>query len=458
MLRVAGVRSDNPRPVARLPQRVLLGYGIGSLGTGIYSSTPSVLLLFFMTDTLGIPASLAALGVFLPKLWDMIADPIVGDLSDRTRSSLGRRRPWLLAGSVLMLASYVFLFTVPQFANPFSSFLYVTVLFTISATAYALFAVPYTAMAAEMSDSSDERVRIMAYRMTLALIGILAGSALAPMLVAALGGGRGGYAGMSVIIGALAAGAMLVAFFATRKVQLQERPVTHLPLREQVRLVLGNRQFLCLVLVYLVQLLALGAMTAATPYFAVHVLGQDEAMIGAMFLVLMGSAALSMSAWTCMARRVGKKRAYVGATVLYAVANASLLFIDASTPVVQLYIALALMGVAFGAQQLLPFAMLTDVIQVDAERSGLRREGIMSGLWVASEKAGLALGPLVAGLTLDIAGFVESVGAGVAQPASALQGIRVAYGLVPPAVVLCSLLLLRHYRSEGESRPGSATT
>jgi Na+/melibiose symporter-like transporter len=357
-----------------------------------------------------------------------------------------------------MFASYVFLFTVPRFASPFSSFLYVTTLFAISATAYALFAVPYTAMAAEMSDSSDERVRIMAYRMTLVLVGILAGSAFAPMLVAALGGGRSGYAGMSLIIGSMAAGAMLVAFFATRHVQLHENPVAHLPLREQVRLVLGNRQFLCLVAVYLVQLLALGAMTAATPYFAVHVLGRDEGMIGAMFLVLMGSAAVSMPAWASIARRIGKKRAYVGATLLYAVANASLFLVGPATEPAWLYVALALMGMGFGAQQLLPFAMLTDVIQVDAERSGLRREGIMSGLWVASEKAGLALGPLVAGLTLDIAGFVESTGAGTVQPAGALQGIRMAYALVPPVVVVCSLLLLRRYRSEGEPQLRPATT
>ena len=272
----------------RLSRRVLLGYGIGSLGTGIYSSTPGVLLLFFMTDTLGIPASLAALGVSLPKFWDMIADPIVGGLSDRTRSRWGRRRPWLLGGSLLMLFSYIFLFTVPRFESTWASLVYVTGMFAVSATAYAIFAVPYTAMAAEMSDSSTERVRIMAYRMTLVLLGILAGSALAPMLVATLGGGRHGYAAMSIVVGSMAAGAMLLSFFSTRHVRLHEQPVLHVTWREQMRLVLRNRQFLCLLGVYLVQLLALGTMTAATPYFAVHVLGQDEGLIGRIFLVLMG--------------------------------------------------------------------------------------------------------------------------------------------------------------------------
>jgi glycoside/pentoside/hexuronide:cation symporter, GPH family len=434
----------------RLSRRVLLGYGIGSLGTGIYSSTPGVLLLFFMTDTLGIPASLAALGVSLPKFWDMIADPIVGGLSDRTRSRWGRRRPWLLGGSLLMFFSYVFLFTVPRFESTWASLVYVTGMFAVSATAYAIFAVPYTAMAAEMSDSSTERVRIMAYRMTLVLLGILAGSALAPMLVATLGGGRQGYAAMSIVVGSTAAGAMLLSFFSTRHVRLHEQPVMHVTWREQMRLVLRNRQFLCLLSVYLVQLLALGTMTAATPYFAVHVLGQDEGLIGRMFLVLMGVGVVSMPFWSAMARRYGKQRAYVAASLLYASASLWLLAVKPGDAPVALFAPLAFMGLAFGAQQLLPFAMLTDVINADAAACGVRREGLLSGLWVASEKAGLALGPLLAGLTLDITGFVESTGVAIAQPAVAQFGIRVAYAVIPAIVIMLSLGLLRRYRSEGE--------
>jgi Na+/melibiose symporter-like transporter len=117
-----------------------------------------------------------------------------------------------------------------------------------------------------------------------------------------------------------------------------------------------------------------------------------------------------------------------------------------------LYLPLACMGFAFGAQQMLPFAMLTDVINDDAVASGVRREGLLSGLWVASEKAGLALGPLVAGLTLDVSGFIESHGQVVAQSSSAQLGIRLAYCTIPSIVMLASLLLLRQYRPASQSR------
>ncbi|HEX4242957.1 MAG TPA: MFS transporter [Steroidobacteraceae bacterium] len=118
-----------PLGEAPLRRSTLLGFGLGSIGTGIFSTTPGVLLLYFLTETLRVPAAAAGLAVFLPKAWDVIADPIMGFISDRTRSRFGRRRPYLLAGAIGMSVSYVFLFTVPAFHRPMQSFWYVVCVF-----------------------------------------------------------------------------------------------------------------------------------------------------------------------------------------------------------------------------------------------------------------------------------------------------------------------------------------
>jgi Na+/melibiose symporter-like transporter len=266
-------------------------------------------------------------------------------------------------------------------------------MFALSATAYAIFAVPYTAMAAEMSDSSQERVRIMAYRMTLVMLGILAGSSLAPMLVGALGGGRHGYAGMSIMIGSVAAGAMLLAFFSTRGVQLLQLPVRHVTWREQARLVLRNRQFLCLLSVYLVQLLALGTMTAAAPYFAVHVLGQDERLIGRIFLVLLGVAVVSMPFWSAMARRHGKKRAYFAASLLYAAASLCCLLCGRWQPIVALR-ADCLYGARFRRPATAAICNADRRDQRGQQRLGSTSRGLAVGPLGGERKSGLAIGPL----------------------------------------------------------------
>ncbi len=91
----------------------MVTYSLGSLGTGIISSVPSLLLLYFMTDVLGIPAGLAGVGIFVPRIWDMIFDPIMGTLSDRTRSKWGRRRPYLFFGSILSGLGFIILFSPP---------------------------------------------------------------------------------------------------------------------------------------------------------------------------------------------------------------------------------------------------------------------------------------------------------------------------------------------------------
>jgi Na+/melibiose symporter-like transporter len=105
---------------------------------------------------------------------------------------------------------------------------------------------------------------------------------------------------------------------------------------------------------------------------------------------------------------------------------------------------------------MLPFAMLTDVINVDAEACGIRREGLLSGLWVASEKAGLALGPLMTGVVLDLSGFVASHGQSVPQSTSAQLGIRIAYCVIPAIVMLFSLVLLRGFRLQVAPSSGRA--
>ena len=436
-----------PAPLSR---RRLLGFGLGSLGTGIFSTTPGVLLLYFLTDTLGVPAALAGLAVFLPKAWDVIADPIMGFISDRTRSRYGRRRPYLLAGAVGMAITYVFLFTVPVFASPIASFWYVMILFALSATAYTVFAIPYVSMPAEMSADSNERTRIMAYRMSFAMAGAIIGSAGAPGLVHAFGGGREGYSGMSIVVGVVCAAAMLSAFLATRHVPLSESIVVDGGLGQQLAHTLRNRNFRALALVYIVQIVGIGTLIAAAPYYASRILYDGEGLVSKMLLIMMGVATLSISVWNSLALRYGKKPSYYLAIALLISSTTGMWFLSPSTPIGYLYALLAVTGLGFGAQQVLPFAMLTDVIHADPAGAG--REGVTTGFWVAGEKFGLALGPLLAGIILQAGGFREGLSSAVAQPHSAVIAIRMTFSLVPAALLMASVWLLTRYRLPQEGR------
>jgi GPH family glycoside/pentoside/hexuronide:cation symporter len=147
-----------------------------------------------------------------------------------------------------------------------------------------------------------------------------------------------------------------------------------------------------------------------------------------------------------MALRYGKKPSYYLAIALLVASTAGLWWLPAAPSVVPLYALLAVVGLGFGAQQVLPFAMLTDVIHADPAGSG--REGVTTGFWVAGEKLGLALGPLMAGLILQAGGFRQGSSLVDPQPPGAVIGIRLAFSLVPAALLLVSALLLIRFRIE----------
>ena len=135
-----------------LPRSVRIGYGSGSVATGAFGTVPGLMLLPYLTDSLGIAALVAGFIVFLPKAWDVILNPIAGRISDRTVDPRGPRRPWLLRGGITLAFMFALLFAAPEMGKVAEA-AWVLVFFVGCATAYAFFQVPYVAMPAEMTDS-----------------------------------------------------------------------------------------------------------------------------------------------------------------------------------------------------------------------------------------------------------------------------------------------------------------
>jgi Na+/melibiose symporter-like transporter len=416
------------------------------VGTGLFSSVTGVLLLFFMTDTLGVAAATAGLVLFIPKFWDVVFDPLVGIASDRTHSRWGRRQPYLLVGGTLTALAFFALFSGPDLGSAQTRALWVGVIFFVGMSAYALFAVPYAAMPAEMSDDPNERTVIMSWRMGFVLLGTIAGAVAGPMMVQAGGGGREGYSTMGAALAVLIALAMLTTAFSASRFPIRPASAHAMPAREQLRLALANRPYFVLLLAYVLLLAGNGAMAAAAPYFCVHVLGGKPDSVGLVFGCLLLAAIAAMPLWVAAARRFGKPGCAIAAALVFGAALALMAVIDRNSPPQLFYALCAVAGVGFAGTQLLPFSMLTDVIERDAQRSGLRREGSFTGLFIAGEKAGLALGPLITAAVLSVSGFLPSADGAAVQPASALVGAALAFSIVPAAFVVAGAWVLRRYQ------------
>jgi Na+/melibiose symporter-like transporter len=171
----------------------------------------------------------------------------------------------------------------------------------------------------------------------------------------------------------------------------------------------------------------------------------DESAVTFLFVALIAPAVLCAPVWQQVARRLGKERGFAIASVLFAVAAASLVGM-LWAPGAWVYAPVALAGAAYAGMQSLPMAMLPDVISHDARRHGEGRAGSFGGIWTAGETAGMALGATLLTIALAVTGYVESAGSTVVeQPAAAVVGIVVSFSLLPAALVLLSLVPIGRY-------------
>ncbi len=460
-------------PAARLPLSLCLAFGLGTNGTATLLGVTGIYLLFFMTTMLGIEPGLAGALIFASKIYDLVTDPLMGYLSDRTRSRLGRRRPYLLLGAVLSALSAWLLFDVPSFSSPTATVVWYGSVLLLFATGYTIFSVPYLSMPAEMTSDYHDRTRLMSFRTLFSSVGLLIGTALAPIIVASAGGtvssptilrppgavecvlppGRAGqvagtaegYALMGVVIAGIVFVSMALCFFGTRRARCTRPVRTATDFGQQLQLTLRNRPFMLLVGTKTLQLTGVTAFSAGLAFFAQYVVQLTGAQLGMFFGLFSLGTILSLPAWVWHARRVGKKPAYVLAVILFVAVDLALLAVGAGDLGLLLTLGFCI-GLAAGGLILLGVSMLPDTIDYDHHLTGQRREGIYAGVWSTIEKGSAAVATLFAGLILSSAGYLETRAGEIAcQPHSALVAIQINVAIVPAAVMLLSLLFLARY-------------
>jgi glycoside/pentoside/hexuronide:cation symporter, GPH family len=420
-----------------LSPRVRRGYALGSVATGTFGTVPGLLLLPYLTDTLGVAAAAAGLIVFVPKAWDVVVNPVAGRLSDRSTSPRGRRRPFLLRAGVALAIAFALIFAGPS-SPPALAATWVVVAFVLCTTAYAFFQVPYNAMPAEMTTEAAERTGLMTWRVAVIAVAILLSGGTAPLVVSALG-----YRAMGVYVGILLLVGTVGAYLATRTAPEHAAGAPSGPLRHQLRIALGLPDFRRLLVAFVAQALGVGTLLAGVSYVARHLL-TDPAASTVLFVAFVGPALLVSPLWERWAARRGKRSGYLVSTAVLVV-GAAALWTTTGAPAWLVYVAAGIAGVGYAGTQVCPLAMLPDVAAQATRTTGANRTGVLTGIWTAGETLGLALGPGLYGLVLALGGYVASTGAPVPQPPSALTAIAVGFTVVPAVLIAVSLLPISRY-------------
>ncbi|KOU29755.1 MFS transporter [Streptomyces sp. WM6373] len=435
--RTRGVPPPAPGPPAGPPARLRFGYASGSLVTATFTTLPGLLLLPYLTDTLGVGAALAGLVVFVPKAWDALLNPLVGRASDRTRTRWGARRPYVLWGGLAMAAAFALTFAGPLPGTAGAWFTAAGYLLT--ATAFAFFQVPYVAMPAELSTRDEDRMRLVGGRVAVIGVAALVTGAAAPALIDAGGGGLAGHRWAGVFGAVVIAIGALWVFAGTSGSgpPVRVRAADSEPgLRRQFAAARANPSFAALLRCAVVQSAATGVLLAGAPYFADHVL-RDSAGVGPLVVAFVAPNLLTVPLWS----RLRGRRGHALASALFA-AGCLLLLAAPVLPDAAVLAVMALAGTGHAGQLLFLYAMLAQC----TARSEQRRAGVLSGLFTTGEGLGVAAGPFVYGLVLQLSGYVSSgTGRAAEQSATAELGLLAGFAALPALATAAAVVLLRGY-------------
>jgi GPH family glycoside/pentoside/hexuronide:cation symporter len=432
--------------IDQLPVRLKVAWGTGALGAAVLMNSVTILILYYLVSVVRMDPGLAGTLVFLAKLFDVVTDPLMGMISDRAKFRSGRRRPFLAIGALFSAASFALLFTIPQFDSESVTAAYVLGALLLYALGYTIFNVPYMAMPAEMTDGYHERSSLHSYRVVAISIGSALAGSVAPILLEVFGKGREAYRIIAILFAAIIFATMVYCYFGTRDARFTFSTPTSHSARGQLRMLLTNEPFMWLIATKALQLLGIASVGATTLFFITSYLRIPLTNLGLFALINTVVTVLMMPVFVWLSRRIGKRNGYIVSTIIFAVYCLSWLPSGPDEPMVWYYARAVLVGICLGGNILLANSMLTDTIELDARRTGMRREGLYASMYSFVEKTAGAFGPLLIGWMLRFVGFNRDLPSNAVQEPEVLFGILMGVSLLPAGLALLSVVTLSFYK------------
>ncbi len=418
----------------RLSRRTKIMYGFGDTGFSLTMTIVAAYFAIFLTDVVGIMPGTAAIAILIGRSWDYINAPLVGHLSDRTRSRWGRRRPFLLFGAVPFGLAFLLMWLRPAFESQVLLAAYYAVAYVLFDTAATFCYMPFFALTPELTSNYDERTSLTTARMFFSIFASLVAFTI-PLSI--IGSFRPENAGRVVLMGAIFAVAsalpLWVVFFGTR--ERQEYSTLEQPgLRESFRAAVKNRPFIFGMIIFLLTWVCMDILQTTLLYFVKYVVHQ-EANSDLIMAVIFVTAMLVLPFWNWASRKLNKRLAYAAGVAFWAVVQIALITLNPGTPLALILGLCVLAGIGVSSAHILPWSIIPDAIEWDEYHTGERHEGMFYSLITLAQKVASSIAiPLIL-FMLQITGYVSGAPAS-GQPDSAVMGIRLAIGPIP-AVLLC---------------------
>jgi glycoside/pentoside/hexuronide:cation symporter, GPH family len=413
-------------------------YASGSLGFNVLQQTLALWLVYFYAPppdsgrATVVPLGLLGLLMGASRIVEAVDDPLIGHWSDVTRSPWGRRLPFVVAGTPFLVITFVLLWLPPATGLPWTAvyFLVVLHLYSLAATVVQQ---PHDAALAEIARTTPDRVRVSSLKVAFGLAGAAVGLVGSGVVAGALG-----FPAMAVAFALLAGTSILVSAAGLRRLPATGT-AAGLSAWAALRLTATNRQFLVFVGSTLLFYLGLNLLTQAIPYYVTVVLGGPEEAVS-LFTALFAAVALAgvplVNRLVARGTKAGAYRLAMGALAVLLPGLALVGLVPGLPPLVQGAIYVGLLGLPMAALFVLPNPILADVVDEDALRTGMRREGIYFAAAGTLNKMGFAVSTVIFGALLSAFGF------SAAQP----LGVRLVGPVAGLGMLAGVILFARAYR------------
>jgi GPH family glycoside/pentoside/hexuronide:cation symporter len=423
-------------------------YGVGNLGVSLFFNTIQTYLIFFYVDVVRLDSRLVGLAFAISYgVWNAINDPLLGVLSDRTRTRWGRRVPWIAVGTPFVVLLFILVWSPPLGGHPLANaqnlaiLVYFAVIIALFDLANSAVGVAYVALFPELFRSLEQRTEVSIYRQVAAVVGSALGLAVMPLLVSALGrraGTLGGWSGAGMILAAAGGGSLAISLLGSKEPPAAEAGAV-MPLLESFKATLVNRSFVTYMVADLMICYIWSWLAAMVPFFCKYAVGATESQTSLMFGAMFGSALIFYPLWRKVALRLGSKATLTLAVGLFVLFLLPLIVVRTfSHAVVMMFV----VGAAHSGTMLVREILLGDVIDQDELATGRRREGSYFGVAAFIERLVMILIGGSTGLVLTASGYDAAASS---QPPSVGMGIRLGMSLLPAVALAVFLAAMRLY-------------
>ena len=439
--------------------RMLWAYGMGDAGTGMAASLIGFYLFIFYTSAVGMPPWMAGLVLMLARLWDAINDPVIGWLSDKTKTPWGPRLPWIVGSAVPLGFAMALMWWVP----PGGLWLKFAIFVLISMVANSLYTavnLPYSALAAELTTSVSLRTRLNTARFTGSIIATLVGALLGGLLLRDHADAAS-YWRVGMLSGVLITVATLICSWGLAPQAKNCQTPTSEPgsTRRLLQRVRSNGRFLMVLGLYLLLWCALQLMQTAALIYLPVVMHLPESWSNWILMPFILSSLGGLWIWNLVSQRLGRIRALHWGTTLWIVGCLAAMMLPPLDAAVHptgslangvrlalLVLTIMTAGVGAATAYLIPWSLLPDAIDVDPERPA----GQYSAWMVFTQKICISFALFFFGNLMSLSGYQARLE--ILQPTSALVAIRLCMGLIPALLIVLGLVVMRRWPERGLHR------